>query len=41
MAVDISVKTVDDHRTKIMRKLQLRTYSDLILFAIRHKIIEM
>jgi DNA-binding NarL/FixJ family response regulator len=40
-ALDISVKTVDVHRANIMRKLKLRTYSDLILFAIRHKIIEM
>ena len=40
LALNISVKTVDAHRTHIMRKLKLRTYSDLILFAIRHKIIE-
>lgn len=36
----ISVKTVDVHRAHVMRKLQLATYCDLILFAIRHKIIE-
>jgi DNA-binding NarL/FixJ family response regulator len=36
----ISVKTVDAHRANIMRKLELRTYSDLIQFAIRHKLIE-
>jgi DNA-binding NarL/FixJ family response regulator len=39
-ALDISVKTVDAHRSNIMRKLNLRTYSDLIRFAIRHQIIE-
>jgi DNA-binding NarL/FixJ family response regulator len=38
--LDISVKTVDAHRTNIMRKLNLRSYSELIHFAIRHKIIE-
>ena len=39
-ALDISIKTVDAHRTNIMRKLNLNTFSDLIYFAIRHKIIE-
>ena len=39
-ALDVSVKTVDAHRASIMRKLHLRTYSDLIQFAIRHQIIE-
>lgn len=39
-ALQISVKTVDVHRANIMRKLKLPTYSDLIQFAIRHKIIE-
>jgi DNA-binding NarL/FixJ family response regulator len=39
--LDISVKTVDAHRANIMRKLSLRTYSDLIQFAIRHQIIEL
>ncbi len=38
-ALDLSVKTVDAHRTNIMRKLNFRTYSDLIQFAIRHQII--
>jgi DNA-binding NarL/FixJ family response regulator len=39
-ALEISVKTVDAHRTNLMRKLNLSTYSDLIYFAIRHKIVE-
>jgi DNA-binding NarL/FixJ family response regulator len=39
-ALDISVKTVDAHRFNIMRKLNLRTYSDLIQFAIRRQIID-
>jgi len=37
----IRVKTVDAHRANIMRKLKLVRYSDLIQFAIRHKLIEM
>jgi DNA-binding NarL/FixJ family response regulator len=40
-ALDISVRTVDAHRSNIMRKLNLRTYSDLIQFAIRHQIIDL
>jgi DNA-binding NarL/FixJ family response regulator len=39
-AFDISVKTVDAHCTNIMRKLNLHTLSDLIHFAIRHKIVD-
>jgi DNA-binding NarL/FixJ family response regulator len=39
-ALNISVKTVDVHRANIMRKLNLRTYGDLIHFAIRRRIIE-
>jgi DNA-binding CsgD family transcriptional regulator len=30
---------VEAHRSSIMRKLKLRTYSDLIQFAIRRQII--
>jgi two-component system invasion response regulator UvrY len=40
-ALNISVKTVDAYRTQIMRKLELRSYSELVQFAIRHKLIEM
>jgi DNA-binding NarL/FixJ family response regulator len=36
----ISPKTLAVHRSSIMRKLELRTYSDLIQFAIRHQIID-
>lgn len=39
-ALEISVKTVDAHRSNIMRKLKLRTYSELIQFAIRRQIID-
>jgi DNA-binding NarL/FixJ family response regulator len=41
VALDISVKTVDAHRANIMRKLELRSYSDLIQFAIRHHIVDL
>ena len=36
----ISPRTVDAHRARIMDKLHLRTLSDLVHFAIRHKIVE-
>ncbi len=39
-ALGISVKTASAHRANIMRKLNLRTYGDLIHFAIQHKIVE-
>jgi DNA-binding NarL/FixJ family response regulator len=39
-ALGISVKTVNAHRTNIMRKLKLRSYRDLIHFAIRHRIVD-
>jgi DNA-binding NarL/FixJ family response regulator len=36
----ISVKTVETHRSVIMRKLRLRAFSDLVRYAIRNHIIE-
>ena len=36
----ISVKTVETHRATIMRKLDLKSVSDLVRYAIRNKIIE-
>jgi DNA-binding NarL/FixJ family response regulator len=38
--LDISVKTVDTHCTNIMRRLNLHTLSELIHFAIRHKLVD-
>jgi DNA-binding NarL/FixJ family response regulator len=35
----ISVKTVETHRATVMRKLKLARLSDLVRYAIRHKII--
>lgn len=38
--LDLSVKTVDNHRSNTMRKLELRNLRDVIFFAIKHKLIE-
>ncbi|MFO8031786.1 MAG: response regulator transcription factor [Desulfohalobiaceae bacterium] len=37
---DISVKTVDTHRQRILKKLGLRNNADLSRYAFQHKIIE-
>src|SRR6202795_3088408 len=36
----ISVKTIDAHRANSMRKLRLRSVSDLVRYAIRNKIVQ-
>jgi DNA-binding NarL/FixJ family response regulator len=36
----ISPRTIDAHRARIMSKLQVRSLSDLVHFAIRHKIVD-
>lgn len=36
----ISVKTVEAHRTNVMRKLRLRSVSELVRYAIRNGIVE-
>jgi DNA-binding NarL/FixJ family response regulator len=36
----ISIKTCETHRTNILRKLQLRSVSELVRYAIRNKIVE-
>jgi DNA-binding NarL/FixJ family response regulator len=38
--LDISLKTVDTHRTSIMRKLELHSMSELVRYAIRNKIVQ-
>ena len=38
--LEISPRTIDAHRAHIMDKLHVRTLSDLVQFAIRHKIVE-
>jgi DNA-binding NarL/FixJ family response regulator len=37
-ALGVSVKTVEAHRANIMRKLRLRSVSDLVRYAIRNRI---
>jgi DNA-binding NarL/FixJ family response regulator len=36
----VSVKTIEAHRSNIMRKLHLRSVSDLVRYAIRNKIVQ-
>jgi DNA-binding NarL/FixJ family response regulator len=38
--LSISVKTIEAHRANIMRKLRLRSVSDLVRYAIRNKIVQ-
>lgn len=38
--LDISVKTVETHRSSAMHKLKLRTTADLVRYAIRNNLIE-
>lgn len=39
-ALGISAKTIEAHRANIMRKLRLRSVSDLVRYAIRNKIVQ-
>jgi DNA-binding NarL/FixJ family response regulator len=39
-ALDISVKTVETHRSNIMRKMEFASLSDLVRYAIRNGIVE-
>jgi DNA-binding NarL/FixJ family response regulator len=39
-ALSLSVKTVEAHRANIMRKLRLRSATDLVRYAIRNKIVQ-
>ncbi|MCU1382165.1 MAG: DNA-binding response regulator [Acidobacteria bacterium] len=36
----VSVKTIEAHRANLMRKLRLRSISDLVRYAVRNKIIQ-
>lgn len=38
--LDISVKTVETHRSNIMRKMGFASLSDLVRYAVRNKIVE-
>jgi DNA-binding NarL/FixJ family response regulator len=39
-ALHVSVKTVEAHRANIMRKLRLRSVTDLVRYAIRNKMVQ-
>ncbi len=39
-ALGIATKTVEVHRAQIMRRLALRSFSELVRFAVREKIVE-
>jgi DNA-binding NarL/FixJ family response regulator len=39
-ALSVSVKTVEAHRANIMRKLRLRSASDLVRYAVRNRIVQ-
>ena len=40
-AMFLSVKTVETHRSKIYRKLHLKTRADAVDYALRHKLLEL
>jgi DNA-binding NarL/FixJ family response regulator len=40
-ALGISVKTAETHRSTIMRRLKLNSFSDLVRYAVRERIIEL
>ncbi|HXP16106.1 MAG TPA: response regulator transcription factor, partial [Terriglobales bacterium] len=39
VALGLSVKTAETHRSNVMRKLQLHSVSDLVLYAVRNNIV--
>jgi DNA-binding NarL/FixJ family response regulator len=39
VALQLSVKTAETHRSNIMRKLELHSVSDLVLYAVRNNIV--
>lgn len=41
VVLGLSVKTAETHRSNIMRKLELHSVSDLVLYAVRNNIIHM
>jgi DNA-binding NarL/FixJ family response regulator len=38
--LNIAVKTAETHRTNIMRKLEIHSVSELVLYAIRNRVVE-
>jgi DNA-binding NarL/FixJ family response regulator len=39
-ALGLSIKTADTHRSKIMRKLNIHSIRDLVLFAVRNNMVQ-
>ena len=39
-ALGISVKTVESHRSNLMRKLELGSIVDLVRYAVRNRLVE-
>jgi DNA-binding NarL/FixJ family response regulator len=40
VALSLSVKTVEWHRTNLMKKLAVHTVADLVRYALRHGLLE-
>src|SRR5439155_2421465 len=40
LALGMSVKTAETHRSNVMRKLQLHSISELVLYAVRNSIVQ-
>jgi hypothetical protein len=38
--LDLSVKTAETHRSNIMSKLDLHSVSELVMYAVRNKIVQ-
>ena len=41
VALGLSVKTAETHRSNVMRKLQLHSVSELVLYAVRNKLVRL
>jgi DNA-binding NarL/FixJ family response regulator len=39
-SLQVSVKTIETHRANLMRKLKLHSVTELVRYAVRHKIVE-
>jgi DNA-binding CsgD family transcriptional regulator len=40
VALDLSVKTAETHRANIMRKLELHSISELVMYAVGNNIVQ-
>jgi DNA-binding NarL/FixJ family response regulator len=39
-ALGVSTRTIESHRTHIMRKMNFESFSDLVRFAVRNNLVE-